>query len=180
MKINLLSKWIVLMAALGLMIQCRTVTLSDLRAFHSPDSLQLDVEFEKYPDMDCGPYAVYTLTQYYYPFKEIAPEPYLDYDMVWAYELVASLRQAGLKAELLQGNLTLLREHLMNEDIPIVFIRRSRFRRYGHYVLFTGYDFEKGRVWLADEEKDMELPLYTFLRAWERGNKYLISVTLPE
>lgn len=173
-------KIVVLLGAMVLFTQCRTITLSDLREFHSPDKLMLDVEFESFPEMECGPYVTYSILKYYLPHEDIDPENYKEIDLTWAFSIVEYLRRKGLEAELKTGNLTLLREHLVNQDIPIVFIRRSRFRRYGHYVLFTGYDFDKGHIWLFDERKQFRMPLFTFLRAWERGNKYFISVSLPE
>ncbi len=171
------TKYVVIVLAVIILSHCRPVTLADLRDHHSPDRLVLEKEFEKHPDMDCGPYVVYSLLKYYFPRKEFDAQVYEKMDLTRADELVQYLREKGLEAELKSANLTILRTHLLAEDIPVVFIRQSRFSDYGHYALFRGYDFEKGRVFLTDESRDYTMPLYTFLRAWERGDKFIISVT---
>lgn len=74
------------------------------------------------------------------------------------------------EVEVRRSRLSYIREHLLNNDMPVVIHLESSIPFFGHYVTLIGYDSAKGKVYYVDSLKHdsgiQTVAVNDFLGAW--------------
>ncbi len=153
---------------------CKIVTVNDLKRYYKinrivyPRILSPDVK-----NYSCGQAVfIYTL-KYFGVKKDFTTLPRI----FFAEELISELRKYHLKVKYSKGgSLKYLIENIKKERISIVFLKRSKSDKYGHFAIFLGLDFDKYEVYLFDNKNKHPVNLHTFLSMWNEGDKLFITV----
>jgi hypothetical protein len=96
-------------------------------------------------------------------------------------DLMLAAQARGMTAEILDGDFTAVRKELDAGRPVIAFINLGpSFLPTGHFLVVTGYDERRQGLFAnTDTRKNAFLPYRTFLKQWERTDRWALSISPP-
>jgi ABC-type bacteriocin/lantibiotic exporter with double-glycine peptidase domain len=141
-----------------------------------------------YPDSTklCGPSALASVLGYWQiraSRGELEARVYLErLEGSLPMDLVSAARDYGLKADLVRGNLDLLRSEIGSGRPVIVLVNLgASFYAVHHFMVVTGYDDAKGEIIAHSSlSQNRAFPYASFLRWWKKADACAILISPRE
>lgn len=153
---------------------CHITTKAHLKEQYHPDELTYaKVNLPTHKRLSCGQYAVFH-TRYHYQ-KDMHKS--INEPVIWIFEIASKLKESGFVTIQHKGTLQTLIDNIKNNRLSILFLRGSKFQKFGHFIVLHGYNLEKGTISYYDQDGLHQMRLYTFLNYWKKGKQGLLTVT---